>query len=93
MPPMPMRAKGGRVEKRDDASADKAMVKSAVHKHEKAQHPGEPMTPLAKGGRATRATGGPVKEPTTKGLVAEKGYQGGGGGAVGRMEKAKAYGK
>lgn len=85
-------AKGG-VAKHSDVKADKSMVKAAVHKHEKAQHPGEPMTPLAKGGRAHRATGGPVKEPTTKGLVSEKGYQGGGGGAVGRLEKAKAYGK
>ena len=80
---MPMRASGGRV--KDDEKQDKAMVKGAVHKHEKDMHPGKPMTKLA--------TGGPVKEPTTKGLVSEKGYQGGGAGGVGRLEKMKAYGK
>lgn len=40
-------AKGGMHE---DVKADKAMVKTAVHKHEKAMHPGKPMTKLAKGG-------------------------------------------
>lgn len=83
-PPMPMRAKGGRVVK-DDEAQDKAMVKAAVGKHEAARHPGEPKTKLA--------TGGPAKEPTTKGMLAEGGYQGGGGGAMGRLEKAKKYGK
>lgn len=82
-PTMPMRASGGRV--KDDAKQDKAMVKAAVGKHEKGMHPGKPMTKLA--------TGGPAKEPTTKGLVAEKGYQGGGAGGVGRLEKMRAYGK
>jgi len=33
-----------------DVAQDKAMVKTAVHKHEKAMHPGKPMTKLAKGG-------------------------------------------
>lgn len=83
-PGMPMRAAGGRV-KHDDAKMDKKLIDKEIHKHEAGMHPGKPMTKLAKGG--------PVKEPTTKGMLAEKGYQGGGGGAVGRLEKTKAYGK
>ncbi len=39
-------AEGGKA----DIAQDKAMVKAAVHKHEKAMHPGKPMTKLAKGG-------------------------------------------
>jgi hypothetical protein len=41
--------KGGKV-KHSDVKMDKAMVKKAVHKHEKAMHPGKPMTKLNKGG-------------------------------------------
>ena len=33
-----------------DAAQDKAMVKAAVHKHERAMHPGKPVTKLANGG-------------------------------------------
>jgi hypothetical protein len=33
-----------------DMKQDKAMVKAAVQKHERARHPGEPMTKLARGG-------------------------------------------
>jgi hypothetical protein len=36
--------------KHPDAAKDKAMVKKLVHKHEKAKHPGKPLTKLAKGG-------------------------------------------
>jgi hypothetical protein len=35
-----------------DMKQDKAMVKAAVQKHERAKHPGEPMTKLARGGMA-----------------------------------------
>ena len=35
-----------------DMKQDKAMVKAAVQKHERARHPGEPMTKLARGGMA-----------------------------------------
>lgn len=42
-------AKGGAVH--DDAAMDKKAVKTAVHKHEKALHKGEPLTKLAKGGK------------------------------------------
>lgn len=34
-----------------DLKQDKAMIKAAVHKHEKAMHPGQPMTKLARGGQ------------------------------------------
>lgn len=49
-----------------DTAKDKAMVKKAVGKHEKAMHPGKPMTKLAKGGKTKiRGTGA-----ATKGLYA-----------------------
>lgn len=37
--------------KHEDVKADKKMVTTAVHKHEKAMHPGKPVTKLAKGGK------------------------------------------
>lgn len=43
-------AKGGKVH--SDAPMDKNVVVKAVHKHEKAMHKGEPLTKLAKGGKA-----------------------------------------
>jgi hypothetical protein len=36
---------------KSDIKQDKAMVKAAVHKHERKLHPGKPMTKLAKGGK------------------------------------------
>lgn len=36
--------------KHADVKKDKEMVKKLVHKHEKAKHPGKPLTKLAKGG-------------------------------------------
>lgn len=36
---------------KDDIKQDKAMVASAVHKHERAKHKGQPLTKLAKGGK------------------------------------------
>jgi hypothetical protein len=40
-------------EKHDKAemAADKKMIASAVHKHEKKMHPGKPMTKLRAGGK------------------------------------------
>lgn len=40
------------MEKHDkaDVAADKKMIASAVHKHEKAKHKGSPLTKLKKGG-------------------------------------------
>jgi hypothetical protein len=34
-----------------DLAQDKKTAASAVHKHEKAMHPGKPMTKFAKGGK------------------------------------------
>ena len=41
------------MEKHDkaDIKADKKMIASAVHKHEKKMHPGKPMTKLRAGGK------------------------------------------
>ena len=36
---------------KNDIKQDKAMLKAAVHKHDKGMHPGKPMTKLAKGGK------------------------------------------
>ena len=36
---------------KSDIKQDKAMVKAAVHKHEKGMHPGKPLTKLARGGK------------------------------------------
>ena len=41
--------KGGKV-KHEDVKMDKAMMKKAVHKHEKAMHPGKKLTKLKHGG-------------------------------------------
>ena len=41
-------ARGGHV----DEPMDRAVVKEAVHKHEKGMHPGKPLTKLQRGGRA-----------------------------------------
>jgi len=37
-----------------DIKQDREMVKAAVQKHERAKHPGEPLTKLARGGMAMR---------------------------------------
>lgn len=47
-------ARGGKVH--SDAMQDKKMVRAAVHKHEKAQHPGEPLTKMKKGGEIETKT-------------------------------------
>lgn len=45
-------ARGGKVH--SDVAMDKQLVKAAVHKHEKAQHPGKPLTKMACGGYAKK---------------------------------------
>ena len=37
--------------KHEDVKMDKAMMKSAVHKHERAKHKGQPLTKLRAGGK------------------------------------------
>lgn len=44
-----MKAKGG-LSKHQDVEMDKSMIRSAVHKHESAMHPGKPKTKLRHGG-------------------------------------------
>lgn len=44
-------AKGGKA-KHPDVAADKALVRAGVHKHERAMHPGKPVTALKCGGKA-----------------------------------------
>ncbi len=46
------KADGGKV---SDSKQDKAMIKAAVHKHEKHDHKGEPLTKLKGGGKAKRS--------------------------------------
>jgi hypothetical protein len=51
------KAEGGAVDSAD-VKQDKKMIKTAVHKHERAQHPGKPLTKLRKGGAVLeKATG------------------------------------
>ena len=49
-------ARGGKA----DTAQDKAMVKAAVHKHEKSMHKGEPLTKLSHGGKYRE--GGKIKD-------------------------------
>jgi hypothetical protein len=44
--------------KHADVKKDKEMVKKIVHKHEKAKHPGKPLTKLAKGGMPKKSMKG-----------------------------------
>lgn len=44
----PRYSKGGLHE---DRAQDRAMIRTAVHKHERALHPGKPLTKLKRGGR------------------------------------------
>lgn len=59
-------AKGGKVH--EDVAMDKTMMKTAVHKHEKAMHKGEPLTKLKRGGAVMeKATG--EKYPSREAMV------------------------
>ena len=49
----------------------KKAVKTAVHKHEKAMHPGKPMTKLKEGGGIKiRGTGAAIKGTKARGPMA-----------------------
>lgn len=57
--------------KHSDVKMDKKVVKSAVHKHEKAMHPGKPLTKLNKGGGVKiRGTGAATKGTMARGPMA-----------------------
>jgi hypothetical protein len=63
----PMMKKGGKV-KKSDIKQDKAMIASAVHKHERAKHKGQPLTKMAKGGStASKRADGCATKGKTKG--------------------------
>lgn len=53
----------------EDASEDRKMIKEMIHKHEKHDHPGHSLTPLRKGGRLERKTGGPAKGKTNINII------------------------
>lgn len=73
-------------EHQDDIAQDKAMIASAIHKHERHDHPGKPLTKLKKGGHVggmhtlrrldKRARGGSVKKKghTTVNVVVAGGH-------------------
>jgi hypothetical protein len=52
---------------KSDLKQDKAMVASAVHKHERAKHKGQPLTKMAKGGSASKRADGCCSKGKTKG--------------------------
>jgi hypothetical protein len=57
--------------KHSDVKMDKAVVKKAVHEHEKGMHPGKPLTKLAKGGGIKiRGTGAATKGTMARGPMA-----------------------
>jgi hypothetical protein len=57
--------------KHSDVKMDKAVIKKAVHKHEKSMHPGKPLTKLKKGGGIKiRGTGAATKGTMARGPMA-----------------------
>jgi hypothetical protein len=53
---------------KSDLKQDKAMIVSAVHKHERAKHKGQPLTKMAKGGStASKRADGCATKGKTKG--------------------------
>ncbi len=63
---VPAMKKGG-MAKKSDIKQDKAMIASAVHKHERAKHKGQPLTKMAKGGSASKRGDGCATKGKTKG--------------------------
>lgn len=68
---------GGRVMKKAEGGAvdikqDKAMIKAAVHKHEKGMHPGKPLTKLAKGGAVPSQPPGMIADRSSLGIKGNK---------------------
>lgn len=57
--------------KQANGKMNKAAVKTAVHKHEKAMHPGKPLTKLKSGGGIKiRGTGAATKGTMARGPMA-----------------------
>jgi len=63
---VPAMKKGGKV-KKSDIKQDKAMIASAVHKHERNMHKGKKPTKLAAGGSASKRADGCATKGKTKG--------------------------
>jgi hypothetical protein len=54
---------------KDDIKQDKAMVASAIHAHEKHDHPGKPLTKLKSGGSVSSRADGCCERGKTKGKM------------------------
>lgn len=52
-----------------DIKQDKAMIKTAVHKHEKAMHKGEPLTKLKRGGKPVVEKGTGERYPSREAMM------------------------
>lgn len=78
-------AEGGEVDRKED----KKMIATAVHKHERAQHPGKPLTALKKGGKVGKyADGGVV--PAQAAARPAMPPQSNAGGALRGLDRAAA---
>lgn len=53
--------------KKSDMKQDKATAKAAVHKHERAMHPGKAPTPMKRGGRLSPMSDVAAKNPMAYG--------------------------
>jgi len=52
---------------KSDAAEDKKMISAMIHKHEKNDHPGKPLTKFKKGGTVTKRADGIAQRGKTKG--------------------------
>lgn len=58
-----------RLDRKARGGLNKDIVKEMIHKHEKHEHPGEPLTKLRDGGRLKRKSGGATKGKTNITIV------------------------
>jgi hypothetical protein len=54
---------------KSDIKQDKAMIAAAIHKHEKHDHPGKPLTKLKSGGSVSKRADGCAQRGKTKGKM------------------------
>ena len=52
---------------KSDLKQDKKMIATMIHKHERKEHPGKPMTKFATGGSASKRADGCATKGKTKG--------------------------
>lgn len=55
--------------KHDDAAEDKKMIASMIHKHEKQDHPGKPLTKFKSGGSVSKRADGIAERGKTRGKM------------------------